>query len=246
MKIVAVMLSIVFLNITCTNQSPKQEKSADETSPLSNKEVDKSEILPELGNYLKDIESGFSEIPQERKEQLKKLALHVKTKSTSNEPSNLIFICTYNSRRSHMSQLWAQTAAFYYGIENVHCFSGGTEATAFNPRTVKALRNAGFEILQTDSTANPTYLVQYAKNVKPVKGFSKKYTDSINPKENFAAIMTCSNADNACPFVEGATLRVAIPYDDPKIADDTPQEEAKYNERCRQIAVEMFYLFSQV
>lgn len=244
--VIPFIISILLLSTACNNPSAKQEKSSVETNQASQNMPSSHELVGNLKNYIEGIEADFTQIPDERKDQLKKLALYVKTKSTSNEPSNLIFICTHNSRRSHMSQLWAQTAAYHYGIKNVYCFSGGTEATAFNPRSVRALRKAGFEIEQTDSTSNPVYLVTYAKGEEPVKGFSKKYFDEFNPQENFVAVMTCSHADKTCPQVNGATLRVPIPYEDPKVADNTPQEEAKYDERCRQIAVEMFFLFSQV
>lgn len=247
MQAVISFISMVFLfSISCSNQSGnKQENSTVEMNKESEYIVADHEVLGTLVQYVEGIEDDFSSIPDERKEQLEELALYVKTKNTSEEPSNLIFICTHNSRRSHMSQLWAQTAAHYYGIENVYSFSGGTEATAFNPRSVKALRKAGFSIEQTDSTSNPVYLVTYADGVEPVKGFSKKYDDEFNPQEDFVAVMTCSHADEACPLVYGSTLRVAIPYEDSKVADNTPEEEAKYDERCRQIATEMFYIFSK-
>ena len=145
-----------------------------------------------------------------------------------------------------MCQLWAQTAAYYYGLPDIRCFSGGTEATAFNPRSVRALRKAGFEIVQTDHETNPVYEVRHTKDIEPVKSFSKKIDDDSNPKEDFAAVMTCSDANEACPFVPGAAFRIAIPYKDPKEADNTPAEELSYDERCRQIAIEMFFVFSQV
>lgn len=112
-----------------------------------------------------------------------------------------------------MSQIWAQAAAHHYGFINVYNYSGGTESTAFNSRSVRALLKAGFDIEQTDSSANPVCLVRYAEGKEPIKGFSKKYDDEFNPRENFVAIMTCSHADKNCPIVYGATLRVAIPYD---------------------------------
>lgn len=248
MKTRNIYIFIVFLiGLSCTNQSEKQEEtSADTTGSMLENGKYGSELLSGLANYSKNIEAEFGQIPDERKEQLKKISLYIKTKRASVEHTNLIFICTHNSRRSHMSQLWAQTAAHLYGIENVHCFSGGTEATAFNPRSVRALRKAGFRIEQTDSTSNPVYLVHYAEGIAPVKGFSKKYDDDFNPGENFLAIMTCSHADETCPIVYGATMRIAIPYEDPKESDNTPGEETAYDERCRQIATEMFYIFSQV
>ena len=242
--LIVVAASLCF---SCTNLSGTNgDIPAESTDSLLGKNEGANNLLPGLKDYTSDIESKFEKIPGDRKAQLDKLARYIKTKHASGEPSNLVFICTHNSRRSHMSQLWAQTAAYYFGLENVHCYSGETEATAFNPRTVRALREAGFKINQTDSTANPLYLVSYAEGIAPVKGFSKTYNDPVNPRDNFAAIMTCSHADKTCPMVDGATTRVSIPYEDPKVADNTPEEEKRYAERCHQIATEMFFIFSRV
>lgn len=242
-----ITFAVLLVSLSCADLSTKKKEiSTEPVMSLSKNPEQSSELHPGLKKYLSGIETEFAQIPDERKEQLKSLALLVKKNGESDNPSNLIFICTHNSRRSHMSQLWAQTASYYYDIGNVHCYSGGTEKTAFNHRSVRALRKAGFSFEQTDSTSNPVYLVSYAKDAKPVKGFSKKYDDHFNPQDNFVAVMTCSHADETCPIVHGATSRVAIPYEDPKVADDTAKEEAKYDERCRQIATEMFYIFSQV
>lgn len=248
MKIqISIFVITMMFSLSCTNESGKQEETTTlAIDPMTEKLRPDSELLDGLQDYLREIETDISQIPDERKEQLAAIAKFVSAKNASGEPSNLTFICTHNSRRSHLSQLWAQTAAHHFGIENVNCFSGGTEVTAFNSRSVRALRHAGFNIEQTDSTANPVYLVNYAKGIAPVKGFSKKYDDPFNPQDNFVAVMTCSHADESCPLVVGASLRIAIPYDDPKVADNTPAEEAKYKERCRQIATEMYYVFSQV
>jgi arsenate reductase len=171
--------------------------------------------------------------------------LFIRTKQASNEPANLTFICTHNSRRSHMSQLWAATAAAWYGVKDVGTFSGGTEATAFNPRAVAALQRAGF-VIENPGGDNPHYRVAYGPGAPVMECYSKTYDDPSNPQKGFAAVMTCSQADKNCPVVMGAALRVAIPYDDPKAADGTPDEAQRYDERCNQIATEMFYLFSQV
>jgi arsenate reductase len=58
--------------------------------------------------------------------------------------------------------------------------------------------------------------------------------------------MTCTQAEKNCPIVAGSSLRVGVHFEDPKVADDTPEEAAKYDERCQQICREMLYLFSQV
>ncbi len=205
---------------------------------------------PTLFAYVRStIESVLKEenlIPEERKERLKKIALFMQTKLAANEPAQIMFICTHNSRRSHTSQIWAQTLAAYYGLDGVKTFSAGTEVTAFNDRAVQALQRVGFSVAKSDDQKNPVYSVQYGQGAEPIHAFSKLIGDATNPKANFCAVMNCSQAEAACPFVAGATLRVSMPYDDPKDFDGTPQETAKYDERCRQIAREMAYLFSHV
>lgn len=152
---------------------------------------------------------------------------------------DIVFICTHNSRRSHMSQVWAQTGARYFGLEGVRTYSGGTEATAFNPRAVAALERAGFEIERGYGVDNPVYTVRGGDLA--MECFSKRFGDRPNPQQEFAAVMTCSDADQACPFVPGASMRFAIAYVDPKVADGTPEEAATYDERCAQIAAEMLW-----
>lgn len=197
-------------------------------------------------SYITQVTQEFDQIPKERKKALKKLALFVESKVKAGETAQLIFICTHNSRRSHISQIWAQTAAAYYNIPRVASFSGGTEATAFNHRAVKAMREAGFQIREAKAGDNPVYEVQFAEDVQPVVAFSKQFSHEANPQENFCAIMTCSEADKNCPIVPGASLRVAVPYEDPKNFDGTAQEAEKYKERVQQIAREIFFAFSLI
>lgn len=203
-------------------------------------------IIDNLKELIYAIEKRFDEIPVERKELLTLFAAHISEKGKSFEDVNLNFICTHNSRRSHMSQIWAQTAAEYFNIPNVKCYSGGTEATAFNPRSVKAIRNAGFSIEQMDESENPVYHVHFAEDKEPLKCFSKVYNDEFNPQNDYTAIMTCSHADENCPVVFGAVKRFPIKYDDPKEFDDTELEAVKYIERFEQIGTEMLFAFSFV
>ena len=199
-----------------------------------------------LQTYITVIKKDFAKIPKDRKKELDKIALFVQNKVKSGEQAQLTYICTHNSRRSHFGQIWAATAAAYYGIPNVKTYSGGTESTAFNERAVAACKRAGFEVSKISEDKNPIYEVKYASDAEPLKAFSKKYDDSSNPQRDFCAIMTCSQADAACPNVKGATARIASPYDDPKAFDGTPEETAKYDERCKQIATETLYVFSKV
>jgi arsenate reductase len=145
-----------------------------------------------------------------------------------------------------MSQLWAQTAAAVCGVSNVETFSGGTEATAFNPRAVAALRRAGFAIEPVSDGDNPVYQVRFRPEMTPLRVFSKVYDQPPNPVEGFAAVMTCSAADKGCPVVFGAAERIAIPFEDPKVSDGTEREAAAYDERCRQIAREMLSALASV
>jgi arsenate reductase (thioredoxin) len=199
-----------------------------------------------LKKYVGERIAEFDEIPSDRKEQLQKMAQYVEACAKANKPARFTFICTHNSRRSHLAQLWAATAVAYYDVPAVKTFSGGTEATAFNPRAVAALERAGMKIAKRSADANPKYEVQLGQGIEPLVCFSKVYDQMPNPQSDFCAVMTCSNADKNCPIVKGASLRIAIPYDDPKESDGTPQETSKYDERSRQIAREMLYLFSQV
>ena len=187
-----------------------------------------------------------SEISQERQEVLKPLITYVQLKVSEGKNVNLNFICTHNSRRSHLSQVWAQAMANYFGIHNVFCYSGGTEATALFHMSAKALENAGFQIQMLSEGGNPVYAIKYDDNAHPIIGFSKTYDDAFNPVNEFAAIMTCNNADAGCPFIPGAEKRIPVKYDDPKAFDNTPQQEEKYVERSLQIALEMLFVFSQI
>ena len=185
-------------------------------------------------------------ISSERKQTLQPLIDYIQTKVANHQEIRLNLICTHNSRRSHLSQVWAQTVAAYYGIPNVFCYSGGTEATAMFPMAAKTLEKAGFKIQTIAEGTNPIYAIKYAENTHPIIGFSKTYDDDFNPQSAFAAIMTCSQADGGCPFIAGAELRIPITFEDPKAFDNTPQQAEKYEERSLQIATEMSYVFSQI
>ena len=185
-------------------------------------------------------------VPNDRIAILQPLADYIQNKVNTNEEIRLNFICTHNSRRSHLSQIWSQTMAFHFGIENVFCYSGGTEATALFSKVAETLANQGFQIEKVSQEQNPVYAIKFDVDQHPIIGFSKTYFDDFNPKSNYAAIMTCSNADEGCPMVFGAEARFPIKYDDPKAFDGTEVMNEKYAERSLQIASEMHYVFSKI
>lgn len=195
----------------------------------------------------KTIETfNFESISAERKTILQPLIDFIQSKITANQDIRLNFICTHNSRRSHLSQIWAQTAAAHFNIKNVFSYSGGTEATALFPMVAQTLTKTGFQIKTLSEGNNPVYSVKYNENDHPLICFSKTYDDAFNPQSEFAAILTCSSADNGCPFIAGAEKRIPITFEDPKAFDNTLLQAEKYQERSIQIATELFYVFFQV
>lgn len=204
----------------------------------------KTILFPTIENVIKTL--NFESISEERKIVLQPLIDYIQGKVNKHQEIRLNLICTHNSRRSHLSQVWAQTAAAHYGIKNVFSYSGGTEATAMFPMAAKTLAKQGFQIKTIAEGINPVYAIKYAENEHPIIGFSKTFDDDFNPQSEFAAILTCSSADQGCPFIAGAEVRIPITFEDPKAFDNTPLQAEKYEERSLQIATEMFYVFSQI
>jgi len=192
--------------------------------------------------------SGLDEtsVSTARKNTLQLLIDYIQSKVDSKQDIYLNFICTHNSRRSHLSQVWAQVLAHYFNIKNVFCYSGGTEATALFPMAAKTLENTGFDIQTIADGSNPIYAIKYSDNEHPIIGYSKKFDSDFNPRSDFAAILTCSSADQDCPFIAGAEVRIPITFEDPKAFDHTPQQTKKYQERSLQIATDLKYVFSKI
>lgn len=203
-------------------------------------------ILQELLENIEKLTENFDSIAEDRKAQLETLSAYIQKKYNDKKAPKLIVICTHNSRRSHLGQLWLAAAADYYQLPTLESFSGGTEATAFNPNAIAAVQRIGFEVTKEAEAKNPIYNVQWKTDQEAYQAFSKRFEEAPNPTEEFAAIMVCTEADEGCPFVPGTDFRIALPFQDPKAFDGTPQEAAKYDERCEQIGTEMLYVLSKV
>lgn len=185
-------------------------------------------------------------ITDERQAVLEPLVSYLKEHIAESPHISLNFICTHNSRRSHLAQIWMQTFIGYFGISNINCYSGGTEATAVYHQIIDTLKQQGFNLMMLSQTDNPVYAVKYDDNALPIIAFSKAYTHRFNPQNDYVAIMTCSSADDGCPVVLGAKKRMAITYDDPKMYDNTPQMIEQYRAKSLEIASEMYYICSQI
>lgn len=179
-----------------------------------------------------------------RKAELEALARTIQRQLQEMDFSKVIYVCTHNSRRSQLAQVWLAVAANYYKLQKIESFSGGTETTAFNHRMVAALRRYGFDLQALEDTDNPRYLLPDFGKENLL--FSKKYDDSYNPQQDFIAVMVCGQADEDCPFVPGAYARVALPYEDPKVSDDTPEEANSYDAKVEEIGREVCYMVRQL
>lgn len=199
--------------------------------------------LPLLHQYAEERTLEFDLIPEERKKELRQLSGYIRKTRAERRQAKLTFICTGNSRRSQLAQIWASTGAAYYGITGIETYSGGTVVTAFNKRIARTLTGSGFEV-ETRPGQNEDFKVSYSNSEAPIICHSKAYNSPENPKNNFIAVLLCSDADARCPVVPGAEYRVFIPYVDPKEADHTEEEREIYSERNAQIAREMMYVMS--
>lgn len=204
----------------------------------------KQKIFDEIEDKLQNLQ--IADISDERKAVLRDIVAFIQNKTNAGQEVNLNFICTHNSRRSHLAQVWAQAISCYFGIPSVFCYSGGTEATALFPATAEALRASGFQVQILAKGTNPVYSIKFSPNAHSVVCFSKTYDDPFNPRNSFAAVMTCSQADVGCPLVLGAEKRISLTFEDPKVYDDTDFQAEKYQERSLQIASEMMYVFKRI
>ena len=203
-------------------------------------------LRPRVADHAAYLTTSFDLIDERHREAGRELADWIVASYRHGQPLRIIVVCTGNSRRSILGATMGNVAADYYGLPEIRFYSGGTTPSAFNTRTITALKEIGVEVEATgrealrgeSSTANPVYLVRWGQRDHSGEGgegaaeeFSKHYSDSANPQKGFAALMVCSEADEGCPFVKGATLRVSMPYLDPKLYDGGAYESAKYAER---------------
>jgi arsenate reductase len=213
---------------------------------LAEKRKDDVRLLMSLESFVEQAIEGEGAISRERRRELDQLARESAAWLKKQGTVELVFVCTHNSRRSQMAQVWTQVAAAHYRVPGLTAYSGGTETTACNARTVQAFKTAGLAVEARRESENPVYRVRFSERVKPLQLFSKVYYDDVNPREDFFAVICCSDADMNCPVVEGTAHRYALHYLDPRLSDETPAEAETYMERNRQIACEMFYLVSRV
>lgn len=210
-------------------------------------------LAPALAKHAKLLTTGFDQIDETHRRPIGELVDWIVENQKPGTPLPIVFVCTGNSRRSMIGAAMGNMAAAYYGLKDVRCYSGGTLPSAFNRRTIAALREIGFEIEATGRQSppgtepvNPMFKVHWGKGADGESlEFSKRYDDPQNPRRGFAAVMVCGEADASCPTVPGAGVRISMPYVDPKLYDDTDLESAKYAERRDDIGRAMLSVMMQ-
>lgn len=201
-------------------------------------------LYPSLQKTIELLADKQPAIANERKARLDELTVAIQNRLR--DPSiRLQFICTHNSRRSVFSQVWAQALAHYFHLDHMQCHSGGTSATAVYPAVIDTLKEQGFHVEKLTGKENPKYTVWFGSSLSPLDIWSKTFGDPSNP-DTFVAVMTCSEADEACPYVPGAEVRISLPYDDPKEFDGLSEEKKQYLARAEQIAAELYHVFQNL
>ncbi len=200
-------------------------------------------LYPILFNYAKNLYPEYTRIPEERRRTLEEIADYIYGAIQIDKKATILIIGTENSTRSIMTEAWAYAAAYYYHVRGIEIYSGGTTTTQVSPNALKALEKAGFIIYKITDGVNPHYQAKYTFNLRPVILLSKKYDNREMPHTNYGAVFVCSNADQNIPFLGGMNYRTSLHYFNPAAYDNTPEAPDQYNQRCHEIAVEMFYLF---
>jgi protein-tyrosine phosphatase/arsenate reductase len=213
----------------------------DVAKPLKFLEVMNPFVKEKIAALIKQFDS----IPKARQAVLDTLSTAIADSQTKNQTANLLYVCTHNSRRSHFGQVAGTLAAAYFDFDPVQCYSAGTEVTAMNRNAVNALIDFGFSVSSDNTTNNPLYTFGM-DSINPIQCFSKRFDDASIPKGNVIAIMTCTDAEQNCPFIPGAIRRIPLPYNDPKQSDGSGKEQAVYADRFQQILTEALYVFSSL
>ena len=204
-------------------------------------------MIDPVKKLIRSLEGEEFLIDEDRQTLLLSISEVIQEELKERGKAELIVICTHNSRRSQVGEVWLQAGSDHYNLQQVEAYSGGTEQTAFNPRMVKALTKAGFMINLFESGDNPIYQIQYSyAGWRERQLFSKKYNDSFNPTADFIAILVCDQADEDCPLVVGARHRFFVPYADPKKYDEQLNESFQYDLTVKEIGREFLFMLKNI
>ncbi|HQR06652.1 MAG TPA: hypothetical protein PLN21_07515 [Gemmatales bacterium] len=192
-------------------------------------------LFPKIKQYLDDQSVKLVRVAEAHQAALYELSRWIARREK--KPSDIIMVCTGNSRRSILGATMGNIVAAYRNKNHLRFHSAGTAPSAFNSRTIATLKEIGLVIEATGSQAkvgakkeaNPHYRIEWGKGANTsVVEYSKLLDDVALPGRDFAAVMVCDDADAKCPTVAGADLRVSMTFLDPKAFDGTKEESAEY------------------
>lgn len=240
-------------------KAPNPLTAAKEAGPQMEVSKSRALLLAGVRTHLDTLAAQVDRMDPGRRAAAMKLSNAIVSRFRPGTTLPVIVVCTGNSRRSIMGAAFGNASATNEGLNDIRFYSGGTEPSSFNTRTVSTLRSVGFEIAETGELvtagavgiANPIYLLSWGRSKQPVasvlgvKEFSKPYSHSENPQSGFIAVVVCDRADAQCPIVAGAVERISMPFADPKSADGTPSEAITYAASRDAIGTAMLFALSE-
>ena len=208
------------------------------------RETDINKLYPIINEYVRDFPKEFRKIPEDRRYRLNEIVYFLEEQKVENNPWQLLFISTNQASVSQMAQVWSKTAAYYYGFTNFESFSAGLDPGIISVKMITCLEKAGFIVYKTNLDGMDVYRIKYSYNIEPIVSFPKKIDHVRNPNRDFMAVFVEKNADMNVQNIKGTYNRLLLTYDDPVGYEGSQQEEVMYEESCKKVAVEMFYVFS--
>jgi hypothetical protein len=205
-----------------------------------------NKLYPILNEYVRDFPDEFRKIPEERRYRLNEMVYYLEDQRKQKAPTQITFISTNEATVSQMAQAWSKAAAYYFGFTDFQPYSGGLNPDLISENTIIALEKAGFIVYKSDVGGLSVYRIKYSYNLDPIIAFPKKISHTKNPGDNFMAVILDGNADLNINNIEGTYNRLFLEYEDPKGYEGSEIEKDKFNESCKNVAVEMFYVFSQL
>ena len=116
------------------------------------------------------------------------------------EKLKMLFLCTGNSCRSQMAEAWTRLLKG----DRFDAYSAGVQPIPIDPRTIKAMAEAGIDISEQKS--------------KDVDVFGNMEFDYV--------ITLCDNARESCPYFPAKTKLIHQGFaDPPKLAEEAKNEE---------------------
>jgi len=180
-----------------------------------------------LDKYIDNLDNVILEDYQEKR--VKKISQELK--SSINTYKKIVFICTHNSRRSQLCEVWGSILSKRFNLD-LFFYSAGTKKTEVYTEVIKSLQRAGLEIdMEGKIKLMHNQIELHSKTLDEIK------------EDEFIAMMTCSDAEKNCPVDQRSKKNIILFYDDPKKYDRTIHESNEYDKTCRLIASELNAIF---